>query len=340
MTTSLQSGFELLPVDQLDLDVKNPRIARWLEMYKEPPNAEQIALALGAGTGQESEGGPSFSALKQSINTNRGIIHPIIVNREQNGRLVVIEGNTRVQIYREFRQERIQGDWDRIPCMVYECLSEQTIDAIRLQAHLVGVRQWDPYSKGKYLNHLYNSEHLTLDQVVDFCGGDKREVLNYINGFNDMEQYYRPVLESDGDFDATRFSAFVELQAPRIWEALLKAGHTKTDFATWVHERKLHPLNTVRLLPQILQNAKAREVFLKDGAQKAQRLLDTPTPQAQLQDATLEQIARELCKRINDIRFEELQRLRDERDSDAVVVLLTARERLDEICEDITAEGA
>ena len=340
MSLSLESRYELLPIEQLVLDLNNPRIARWLAMYKEPRTAEQIALALGAGSGQETEGGPSYSALKQSIRTYRGIIHPIIVNKEEDGRLVVIEGNTRVQIYCEFRQERTPGDWDTIPSVVYECLSEQAVDAIRLQAHLVGVRQWDPYSKGKYLNHLYNSEHLTLDQVVDFCGGNKREVLNYINGFNDMERFLRPLIDSDGDFDVTRFSAFVELQAPRIQEALVGAGYGKTDFARWVHERRLHPLNTVRLLPQILQNARAREVFLQDGAEKAQRFLDAPTPQAQLRDATLEQLTRELCKRINDIRFEDLQRLRDERDTDAVAVLLTARERVNELCEQVYAERA
>jgi len=254
MTPTLQSRFEVVPVDRLEWDLKNPRIARLLEMYKEPLTDSQVELALIAGTGQESEGGPSFSALKQAIRTNRGIIHPIIINKEQDGRLIVIEGNTRVLIYRQFLKEGIQGDWEHIPCMVYECLSEQTIDAIRLQAHLVGVRQWDPYSKGKYLNHLYNGQHLTLDQVVDFCGGDKHEVLNYINGFNDMEQYYRPVLDSDAEFDATRFSAFVELQAQRIRDALLRAGFTKTDFATWVHEHRLYPLETVGNLPRILQN--------------------------------------------------------------------------------------
>lgn len=341
MTPTAQSRFELLPIDQLEFDLNNPRIARFLEMYEGRPTADQIKLALGVGTGQESEGGPTPLALKQSIRTNHGIIHPIIVNRGQDGQLVVVEGNTRVLIYKELRQEHVPGDWDTIPSMVYECLSEQVIDAIRLQAHLVGVRQWDPYSKGKYLNHLYNSEHLTLEQIVDFCGGNKREVLKLINGFNDMERYYVPLFESDHDreFDPTRFSAFSELQESRVQDALLRAGYTKADFATWVHEVKFHPTNTVRLLPQILQNTRAREVFLQDGAAKAQRYLDAPTPQAQLRDATLEQLARELCRRINEFPYESLQRLKNEADSDEVAVLLTARDRLTEFCEDVSAEG-
>ena len=73
--------------------------------------------------------------------------------------------------------------------MVYDNLSQAEIDAIRLQAHLVGPRDWDPYSKAKYLDHLRNAKHLTLDQIVDFCGGRKREVLDYISGYTEMEKY-------------------------------------------------------------------------------------------------------------------------------------------------------
>lgn len=93
MTSPSQSHFELLSIEEIELDLKNPRIAKWLEMYGESPTAEQIALALSSGAGQADDAGPSFSALKQSIMTNQGIIHPIIVNRETTGKLVVIEGN-------------------------------------------------------------------------------------------------------------------------------------------------------------------------------------------------------------------------------------------------------
>ena len=311
MSASSQCQFEMLPVKKLQLDLKNPRIARWLEMYPETPTAEQIALALGAGSSQGSDAGPSFGALRQSILTNRGIIHPIIVNREASGALIVIEGNTRTQIYREFKEQKVEGAWDSIPAMVYTCLSDESIDGIRLQAHLVGVRQWDPYSKAKYLNHLRNREHLTFAQIVDFCGGDKREVNNYIQAYNDMEGYYSPLLESDQGFDPTRFSAFVELQASRVVEALVKSGYTKSDFAKWVHERKLYPLSTVRSLPRILQNEASRDTFLKLGAEEALKVLDVPTPEAALKDATLQQLAREICRRINAIRFDELQRLKN-----------------------------
>jgi len=172
-------SYEMLSVDVLELDLENPRIARWMAMYKEKPTAEQISLAL-RGPSQSADGdsksGPSFFSLRQSIQSNRGIIHPIIVNRKKNGTQVVIEGNTRTQIYSEFKQKRIPGNWDKIPAMVFQNMTKNQIDAIRLQAHLVGTREWDPYSKAKYLTTLRNEELLPFSALVDFCGGQKSEI--------------------------------------------------------------------------------------------------------------------------------------------------------------------
>lgn len=335
MTQRPITTFELLPVDSIVLDIKNPRITKWLEIYEGAPSPEQIELALRSGGGQDDVGGPSYQSLKQSIQTNKGIIHPIIVNREVDGRLIVIEGNTRTHIYRELRASEPKGPWNTIPSMVYDQLPPETIDAIRLQAHLVGTREWDPYSKAKYLNLLRNNEHLTFSQLVDFCGGDKREVQNYIEAYNDMEEYYRPILDSDQDFDPSRFSAFVELQRSRVTDALLTAKFNKTDFAEWVHSQKLSPLATVRKLPQILQNDKAKATFLKSGAQEAIKVLDVPTPESALQDATLEQLARELCKRISAIQYGDLQKLRSRKETPDVSVVCDARDALRDLCQDL-----
>jgi hypothetical protein len=270
--------------------------------------------------------------------TNGGIIHPIIVHKDKSGKFIVIEGNTRTQIYREFIEANLDGNWKTIPAMVYTGLTTQAIDAIRLQAHLVGVRQWDPYSKAKYLHDMRNKAHLTFSQIVDFCGGDKREVQNYINAYVDMEKHYRPILESDQDFDPTRFSAFVELQAPRITGAIVNTGFTKRDFATWVRDRKLYPLNTVRALPRILQGERSRSVFLRSNAQEALKILDVPTPAAALQEASLELLAREMVKRINSLPYDEIKRLRSMPDSDEKDLLIDARDALTGLCEDILTE--
>ena len=108
--------FEMLPVDTLVLDASNPRVARYIEMYGGQVTDEQMSLALGAANYEQGESTTTFQSLRASIRTHGGLIHPILVNRETVNRLVVIEGNTRALIYRQFR-------WDEIPAIVYASLS-------------------------------------------------------------------------------------------------------------------------------------------------------------------------------------------------------------------------
>ena len=324
--------FMMLPVETLVLDTSNPRVARYIEMYDGVVTDEQMSLALGAANYEQGASTTTFQSLRGSIRTHGGLIHPILVNRENENRLVVIEGNTRALIYRQFRSDDDSGMWDEIPAIVYYQLDQEEIDAIRLQAHLVGPRQWDPYSKAKYLDYLSNSEHLTTDQIIDFCGGQRTEVHRFIDAYNDMEDYYRPLLASDDQFDPTRFSAFVEMQAPRVQEALVTSGYTKTDFAGWVNDQILYPLDRVRRLPAILANPQARSVFLTDGAREAEKVLDSPSTVEALEDATLTQLANALLDRIDKMSYTDLRRLREDLDTPENHALTEARDQLAELC--------
>lgn len=334
---AIDGQFMMLPVETLVLDTSNPRVARYIEMYGGEVTDDQMSLALGAANYEEGESTTTFQSLRASIRTHEGIVHPILVNSEADGRLIVIEGNTRTLIYRQFRSEDDCDRWDEIPAIVYDQLDEKEIDAIRLQAHLVGPRQWDPYSKAKYLDYLSNSEHLTTDQIIDFCGGQRTEVHRFIAAYNDMEAHYRPLLASDDEFDPTRFSAFVEMQAPRVQEALLRSRHDKGDFAQWVKDLRLYPLNLVRRLPAILGNAEARRVFLSHGAREAEKVLNSPSTVEALEDATLTQLATALSDRIDRMSYTDLGRLRSDLDTPENRALTEARDRLVQLCKDIAS---
>ena len=332
-----QSRFDHVSVESVELDKCNPRIAKFLEMYGDNITAEQMSLALGAGDSESEGNRTTFSSLKESIRTNGGVIHPIIVSKFQDGRHVVIEGNTRTLIYREFKRQKVEGVWDKIPAMIYEGISQSEIDAIRLQAHLVGPRDWDPYSKAKYLDHLRNAKHLTMDQIVDFCGGRKREVLDYIAAYQEMESFYRPVV-TDDEFDQSRFSAFVELQRPRVRQSVINHKFTFTDFSKWVRDGLLSPLNTVRQLPRILDNPKSKAIFLKSGATEAMKVLEVPATTDALKDIAMEDLAREMCRRVMNMPYQELQRLRGNMNSEENAVLCEARDQLAQVCKDIASD--
>ena len=89
--------------DLIELDKENPRILHLMETTQmEDISAELIHLALkGTASG--------FKQLTTAIKLNKGIINPIIVNKK-NGKMVAMDGNTRLLIYQEFKKENPQTD--------------------------------------------------------------------------------------------------------------------------------------------------------------------------------------------------------------------------------------
>ena len=314
-----------IPVDAIELDISNPRIKHYLEMYAEPKlNEEQMLLALGAGA--EEEGGTtalgSYDRLKRSIRASGGIIQAIIVKPFDDGGYLCIEGNTRVAIYRQLRTEdKAAGQsgesWEYIPALVNDQMDEEEAHKIRLQVHLVGNRPWDAYSKGKYLHELAEDYKMPMAELVSYCGGSKSDVRQSIDAYVDMEAHYRPVVDDvDGDFDPSRFSAFVELQKPGIKKALFQAGFSENDFSRWVDDRKLFPLNSVRRLPQILDNPESRGVFLREGAKEAMKVMDAPDLDTRLREANISQLAKALQEKIGLLSYDEAERITRQPDSE------------------------
>jgi hypothetical protein len=320
------TSLQLVHIAEICLDRDNPRIRKFLEMYGENPTPEQFYLALGAAGDEEGDHSATFEKLKNSIQTNGGIIQPVILNRK-NGKFVCVEGNTRVALYKKFHEEKVKGTWHQIPALVYEEMDDLQIDSIRLQVHLVGTRQWDPYSKAKYLYHLRHDKGMPLAILVEFCGGREKEVIESINAFSDMETYYRPIVQ-EGTFDTSRFSGFVELQKPNVKMSIAESGFTLSNFATWIRDRKLYPLNTVRLLPRILKNPKAREAFVKHDVQRAADLLDKPALSKALSDASLAQLAHALAQAVYQLPWPEAEKLREDQNGETTQLLYEALDAL------------
>ena len=219
---------------------------------------------------------------------------------------------------------------------MHESISEQDVDAIRLQAHLVGPRPWDPYSRAKYLWELQYKEDRTLDRIVAFCGGNKREVTIAIGAYSDMESYYRPICDAD-DFDPERYSGFVELQNTKVKDAILKAGFSLTDFAQWIRKGNIKNLEQVRRLPRILPDKKARDVFLKKDVKAALDVLEKPELNAGLKGASISQLARALTEKIESIPYAEFNRLRANPEDNAVRYINDALEALQGLVKDLNA---
>ena len=297
-----KSSYQELDVTIIKLDIQNPRIKMYLDMQYNNVTAEGIALALSGGV---SDSSTSFDSLRESIRVNKGIINPIIVNHTEDNEYVVIEGNTRVQIYLDFLKEKMPGDWSHIRSIVYENLTQEEIHSIRLQAHMVGPRDWDPYSKAKYLHYLMYTEALPMSQIISFCGGKASEINKLVKAYKDIEDIYKPILETlDKDFEYKDFSKFAELQNKGILDALMTHGYTKEDYARWVANGNIDVALKVRELPAVLKNPEAKNEFLITNLSNAIKKLGIgPTGAVDLNAMDYIELARVLSNKLYKIEY-------------------------------------
>ncbi|WP_148410237.1 ParB N-terminal domain-containing protein [Murimonas intestini] len=305
------SNYIELPINKIELDRSNPRIANFLDLYSEDEvNSDTMALLLGTVT-------ESCASLRESIKENGGIIHPIIVNKNLDGRYVVIEGNTRLQIYRDFVKANIPGNWDYIKAIVYDDLNSDDKHSIRLQAHLIGPREWDPYSKAKYLNYLANEEHMPMNVLIAYCGGNTKasEIKHMILAYQDMQEFYRPLCKDDSIFNIKKFHGFVELQNRNVIDSLILHGYNKTNFSQWMVDEKFSKMEDVRKIPDILNSKKATAAFFREDSKAAKKILAVEEISSDsLKDVPYDLLAKELIKRMDDFKQKEIDLLRHDVD--------------------------
>ncbi len=328
-----QAVLKMLPTASINLDKDNPRIKHYLEHCKEI-TSELIALALSDNSGEGSS--TTYHSLRDSIKESRGIIHPIVVSHENDGSYIVIEGNTRLQIYREFEKNGTPGNWSEIIALVYEKLDDDEKHKIRLQSHLVGPREWDPYSKAKYLYYLSEVEGKNMNAIISMCGGNGSDIKKSIDAYKYMVQFYKPYTKEKGyDFDVTEYSKFKEHENSKIKASIEKRNFEANQFAKWVADRNVNNAQKVRLIPQIMRNQEALSAFLNENITAAEKVLHAAElASADLSEYPYDVLANALYKRLFDFPLSEIQNLaNDENYNEKLWKLQNLKEKLDFVLE-------
>jgi len=314
-----------------------------LEKYGDDLNAQRIHFAL-----KSASNGPtsSFKSLKDSIRSSQGILFPVTLTAK-GVRYTCIDGNTRLAIYQEFAREDVSGDWSRIKSVIIEGSAQSDIEMHRVSAHMVGAREWPAYEKARYLHHLRNEQLWDYGRMIELCGGNKVEIERQINAYHDMNEFYRDVVD-DSAFHIDRFSGFVELQKPRIKEAIFESGLALENFGEWIRDGKIYSLKDTRKLPQVLADEEARNIFLSGGPRSIEeairvidqrRATDRKMDRRLLKDASIAELAETLAKRINDIPYSEIRVLRNRSRAESreqIAALEDLSTRLGGLLEDVS----
>jgi hypothetical protein len=293
-----------VPLHLLKLDAQNPRIG----LYKDSqPKAtfsdDEIRHAI------VNRGPEAYAKLRVSIEINQGILHAIWISPPQHGQHLVIEGNTRVLIYRELADKYPGSDvWKTIPAYVLPLgINDSQINFVRLEAHLRGITPWDAYERARYLYILNEKEGYSVTRLEQLTRLRRAEIETEIRAFRDMSEVYSAKFPDDA-YQSQKFSYFVEYERnSRLKQQVQKVGFGIEDFCDWVGSQRLPKAEDVRTLGDILSDAKATQYFVQDGHEQAIQYLALAKPDLV---SPLFQRIEDVIERLNRLTFYEEEEIR------------------------------
>ena len=149
-----------IDIDKIDLDPENPRIGYYTDNRTQKKlSQEEISFAL-------KEKTDDINRLKLNIEAHEGIMNPIWVHKK-GGKYSVIDGNTRLEIYRELKRKYPNKEiYKKISCEILsEDIDEESKNFIRLMQHLRGANDWEVYERARMLYILWEERGYTEEDL-------------------------------------------------------------------------------------------------------------------------------------------------------------------------------
>lgn len=236
----------------------------------------------------------SVQKLIPEIRRHGGLMEPILIRHDT---MEVIEGNSRLAVYRLLRKNRYDGEWQFIPCDIVSSLSDEQQAAFLNQIHIKGKTKWSAYEKANF-TFVRKDRGWNFDRIATLFG----------ESHGTIRTRYRVIkmMRDNGDSDQDHFSYYdvmvrnpeisKEMNDERLSDILLdriKNLESRQDDFTAQDLRKK--------LPVILKRVKIRKKYLAgdvdlDGAYQRARISDVEEKIKQarsfLADVSLQEVKR------------------------------------------------
>ena len=206
---------------------------------------------------------PSVENLLPEIKRHGGLMEPILVRLD---RMEVIEGNSRLAVYRKLHDEAPEEErekWRTIPSEMISSLTEEQQYAFLNQIHVKGKTTWSAYEKANFAFVRYDEGKMTIDEIAKIFGEAKRTIQKRIDVIKEMK-------ESE-DVELSHFSYYeVMTQNREISKAFKDDEKLRDVLRKKIKELGKQPndeaeftaLELRRKLPLILTKPKVRKRFI------------------------------------------------------------------------------
>jgi len=211
----------------------------------------------------------SVKNLIPEIKRHGGLMESILVRWDT---MEVIEGNSRLAVYRKLHEIDGKGDWELIPCEIVSNLTSEQQAAFLNQIHVKGKTQWSAYEKANFA-YVRKQSGWTVEKIANVFGESQPTIYNRIGVIKMMKK--------NRDTERSHFSFYKVLAdnreaKSRIEESGLKRllsdikqfgeNHEENDF-TALNMRKMLPV--VLNKPKVLKKYESGEISLDEAYQRA-----------------------------------------------------------------------
>lgn len=265
-----------IEIDNLVLDEENPRIGYWRDNIMRVTDATShgdLEIALKSGNYED------YNRLKRSIETSEGAMEEIWVYPIEDGKHKIIDGNTRVLIYKDLRDKYPQKDtYKKIRCKVLPPdITEKSVNFIRLIAHLRGVNDWQAYERARMLYILWYHRGYTEEELQSTTKLSLNDIRRWREAYKNMGEQFLPNYSHKPDA-LLKFSYFVEFENKKIKDGMKRCGLTIKDFCDWVGNDEVTRAQDVRDLRKMFENDDIARILKEEGFQAAKAELSMSIP--------------------------------------------------------------
>ena len=265
-----------IDIDKLVLDEENPRIGYWRDnILRVTDTTSQGDLEIALKTGAYDD----YNRLKRSIEVSEGVMEEIWVNPIEGGKYKIIDGNTRVLIYRDLKDKYPQKEYyKKIRCKVLPSdITKKSINFIRLIAHLRGVNDWQAYERARMLYILWYHRGYTEEELQSTTKLSLNDIRRWREAYKNMNEQFLPTYSHKPDA-LLKFSYFVEFENRKIKNGMKRYGLTVRDFCEWVGNDEITRAQDVRDLRKMVENDDIARILKEEGFQAAKYELSMSIP--------------------------------------------------------------
>ena len=214
---------------------------------------------------------PSVKNLLPEVRRHKGLVEPISVRYDT---MEVIEGNSRLAVYRKLRDDKFEGEWQLIPCEIVSSITDEQQAAFLNEVHVKGKTQWSAYEKANFA-YVRKAKGWGSDQIAKLFGESHGTIRKRVNVIG--------MMRDSGDNDQSHFSHYDVIVRNRIISRETKkngellsfllekikylGSDDEEDHFTAQELRKKLPVILEK--PKILKKYMADEISLDVGYQRA-----------------------------------------------------------------------